>query len=172
MPGGQDERGAASSAVVVALLPVGAGAAAAAADCRDDIALKVRRIGALCTTVRWPRAVALCKQLLQIIVPACGGVGRVEVGHKLAVVVLKVQVQKFLGRQLAPRLTPHSEWTAGLVRVQIAGDIQYEQNISITKFHKGTKCALGFLFEYLVLLSSNRCLDAQVATACGPNLHA
>lgn len=107
MPGGHDDRAAASSGVAVALLPagaVGAAAAAAAADCLGDIALKVRRIGTLCTIERWPRAVALCKQLLQIIVPICGGVGRVQVGHKLLVVVLKVQVQKFLGRQAALRL--------------------------------------------------------------------
>lgn len=107
MPGGHDDRGAASSGVVVALLPAGAGgaaAAAAAADCLGDIALKVRRNGALCIIERWPRAVALCKQLLQIIVPTYGGVGCVEVGHRLVVLVLKVQVQKFLGRQPALRL--------------------------------------------------------------------
>lgn len=105
MPGGHDDRAAGSSGVVVALLPVGAGAAsAAAADCLGDIALKVRRIGALCNTERWPRAVALCKQLLQIIVPAYGGVGRAGGGRRVAVVVLNVQVQKFLGRQVGLRL--------------------------------------------------------------------
>lgn len=106
MPGGHDDRAAGSSGVVVALPPAGAGtaSAAAAADCLGDIALKVRRIGALCNTERWPRAVALCKQLLQIIVPAYGGVGRAEGGRRVAVVVLNVQVQKFLGRQVGLRL--------------------------------------------------------------------
>lgn len=106
MPGGHEDRGAASSGVVVALLPAGAGgaAAAAAADCLGDIAVNVRRSGALCTIERWPRADALCKQLLQIIVPTYGEVGRIEVGHRLVVVELKVQVQKFLGRQAVLRL--------------------------------------------------------------------
>ena len=107
MPGGHVDRDWASSGVVAALPPAGAGgaaAAAAAADCLDDIALKVRRVGALCISERWPRAVALCKQFLQIIVTTCGGVGRVQVGHRLVVVVLNAKLQKFLGRQAASRL--------------------------------------------------------------------
>lgn len=116
MPGGHDDR--ASSVVVLAFSSAGAAAAgAAAADCLDGIALKVLRIGTLCTNERWPRVVALCKQLLQIIVSTCGGVGNVEVVQRLVVVVLKFQLQKFLGRQAALRLAgPFSECTASLVR--------------------------------------------------------
>lgn len=133
MPGGHDDRDTASSGVVVALPSAGAGAAAAAAaDCLDDIALKVLRIGALCINERWPRAVALCKQLLQIIVSACGGAGSVEVVHRLVVVVvvLKFKLQKFLGRQGALRLAgPYSECTDSLVKVHITDNIIWERNV-------------------------------------------
>lgn len=136
MPGGHDDRDTASSGVVVALPSAGAGAAAAeaAAECLDGIALNVRLTGALCTNERWPRAVALCKQLLQIIVTACSVVRCVEVVHGLVVVVLKFKAPKFLdlGRQESTRRAgPDSECTGSLVEVHITDTVVCEPNVLI-----------------------------------------
>lgn len=144
MPVGHDDRE--SSGVVVSLPSAGAGAAAAAAACFDDIALKVLRIGARDITERWPRAVALCKQFLQIIVPTYGVLGRVEDGYGAMVAVLKVQAQKFLGRQVTSRLG----LGLGLQcfgSMQTAGEINHGHITCIPQFYHDLDSLVGFCLQ-------------------------